>query len=266
MSEIEGPRILQHTHARARTNTHSPGGSSCSSCPPSSNSAVGSTSMSACTCNLGYTGSNGGACSACPAGTDCECGPALNDILEGEFGLRRRCVCFSLPAPCLRCDWACDGLQLPWRSRHGGSPDAGIVRHRSMRVVHFVHRRPQVRGREVWPAGSCPVAGFSRRLQPLVLCVRAPTVLTACPSCLQACAAAGEMNPYRGLNEWLEWWTDSHLRMYYAKFCQLPPGRSYTCASTRCSRVGARACKSMPARTRTHSRARTHSHVHAQAP
>ena len=46
-----------------------PGSSQCSDCPPHSNSSAGSGNISDCTCNSGYTGPDGEACSACSAGT-----------------------------------------------------------------------------------------------------------------------------------------------------------------------------------------------------
>ena len=43
----------------------------CTNCPSNSNSPQGSTSIGACTCNTGYTGSNGGPCTNCEAGKSC---------------------------------------------------------------------------------------------------------------------------------------------------------------------------------------------------
>ena len=42
--------------------------STCMTCPSFSNSPSGSAAASACTCNAGYTGANGGTCSICAAG------------------------------------------------------------------------------------------------------------------------------------------------------------------------------------------------------
>ena len=44
-------------------------GSTCVSCPPHSSSPLESTSLSACKCDPGFTGPNGGPCSQCTAGT-----------------------------------------------------------------------------------------------------------------------------------------------------------------------------------------------------
>ena len=41
---------------------------SCLSCPGNSGSAAGSTAVTSCLCNVGYTGANGGMCAACDAG------------------------------------------------------------------------------------------------------------------------------------------------------------------------------------------------------
>jgi hypothetical protein len=62
--------------------------SSCNDCPSNSQSVSGSTALSSCVCNLGFTGPNGGTCSACAAGkykiatgnagcTDCSAGKYL---------------------------------------------------------------------------------------------------------------------------------------------------------------------------------------------
>ena len=51
------------------TYTLQSGATTCDSCPSNANSPQGSTSSAACACNMGYTGANGGACSACPAGS-----------------------------------------------------------------------------------------------------------------------------------------------------------------------------------------------------
>ena len=50
------------------TYTLQSGATVCTSCPDNANSPQGSTASTACSCNEGYTGANGGACSACPAG------------------------------------------------------------------------------------------------------------------------------------------------------------------------------------------------------
>ena len=42
--------------------------STCQSCPIHTQSQVGSTTLSSCVCNFGYTGPDGGTCNACPAG------------------------------------------------------------------------------------------------------------------------------------------------------------------------------------------------------
>ena len=43
--------------------------STCTSCNPNSNSPLTSTTISACTCNSGHTGPDGGTCTGCIAGT-----------------------------------------------------------------------------------------------------------------------------------------------------------------------------------------------------
>jgi len=152
------------------------------------------------------------------------------------------------------------------------------VRHRGVRVFHFVHRRPHVRGRKGGPAGPClPLASAGICNRPCRACI-APAVLTVRASCLQACAAAGDENPYRGLSGWLPWWTDKHLRMYYAKFCMLPPGESavetralITSLLTRvharlhmrrCASVCVHAQRRCPhAHAHSHTRSRTRAHT-----
>ena len=52
----------------AGTYTLHSGATVCTSCPDNANAPQGSAALSACSCNAGYTGANGGACSACPAG------------------------------------------------------------------------------------------------------------------------------------------------------------------------------------------------------
>ena len=46
----------------------SAGASECTSCPDYSDSPAGSSAATDCICNAGYTGSNGGTCTACTAG------------------------------------------------------------------------------------------------------------------------------------------------------------------------------------------------------
>ncbi len=41
----------------------------CAACPTSSSSPISSSALTACTCNVGFTGPNGGACTTCVAGT-----------------------------------------------------------------------------------------------------------------------------------------------------------------------------------------------------
>ena len=50
------------------TATGASAAATCLSCPASSNSPISSSSLSACTCNVGFTGPNGGPCTACVAG------------------------------------------------------------------------------------------------------------------------------------------------------------------------------------------------------
>jgi hypothetical protein len=40
----------------------------CLACPTNSNSAASSSVIAACTCNVGFTGPDGGVCSTCVAG------------------------------------------------------------------------------------------------------------------------------------------------------------------------------------------------------
>ena len=51
------------------TDTTCPSGNTCTVCPMDSTSPTGSTQITSCTCNQGYTGLNGGPCTACPVGT-----------------------------------------------------------------------------------------------------------------------------------------------------------------------------------------------------
>jgi hypothetical protein len=51
------------------TDTTCPSGNTCTVCPADSTSPTGSTQITSCTCNQGYTGLNGGPCTACPVGT-----------------------------------------------------------------------------------------------------------------------------------------------------------------------------------------------------
>jgi hypothetical protein len=78
--------------------------SGCLTCPPYSNSPLGSTSVTMCTCNTGSTGPNGGPCSQCVAGkfkvapgTD-----ACATCLVGKYGAATGAVteseCMTCPA------------------------------------------------------------------------------------------------------------------------------------------------------------------------
>jgi len=75
------------------------GNSECLDCPQFSNSLVGSTALTACTCNAGYTGVNGGTCTPCGAATYrpdtsavCLNCPALSNSLIGSTALTD-CIC-----------------------------------------------------------------------------------------------------------------------------------------------------------------------------
>ena len=76
------------------------GNTDCTPCPASSTSLPGSTALTQCTCNAGYTGTNGGTCSACAAGTykattgshACSTCPSLSTSLAGSASLEE-CIC-----------------------------------------------------------------------------------------------------------------------------------------------------------------------------
>ena len=56
------------TSCGAGTFKPSPGAATCDTCPSNSNSPVGSLIATACTCNAGSSGPDGGTCSLCVAG------------------------------------------------------------------------------------------------------------------------------------------------------------------------------------------------------
>jgi hypothetical protein len=76
------------------TNTTCPSGNNCTICPTDSTSPVGTTQITSCTCNQGYTGPNGGPCTVCPVGTSkqnigsaacIDCVAGKYSILTGRF-------------------------------------------------------------------------------------------------------------------------------------------------------------------------------------
>lgn len=72
----------------------------CNVCPSNSNSAVQSTAVTACQCNAGFTGPDGGPCTACAAGkfkplpgpAECETCPTNSDSFEGA-SMQTDCKC-----------------------------------------------------------------------------------------------------------------------------------------------------------------------------
>ena len=69
----------------------------CQTCPAYSNSVTGSPSQSNCVCNAGYSGSNGGPCTACTAGVWCLNGKQnqcpLNSNSPALSSLLSQCLC-----------------------------------------------------------------------------------------------------------------------------------------------------------------------------
>ena len=76
------------------------GDAACSDCPTGSSSPAGSTATTACTCNDGFTGPDGGACGACEAGKykaasgSDECG----ECLAASYSEAGASACSSCPA------------------------------------------------------------------------------------------------------------------------------------------------------------------------
>ena len=79
--------------------------SSCNqSCPEASFSPPGSTQQVDCKCNLGYTGLDGGVCTACPAGQfkgtvgSSECTQCASGKYSGELAAQEEAMCQECPA------------------------------------------------------------------------------------------------------------------------------------------------------------------------
>ena len=77
--------------------------SSCSTCPANSQSVVGSTAQASCVCNPGFTGTNGGTCTACVAGKyktapgEAACTDCAANTYSAVVGLTTN-TCQSCPA------------------------------------------------------------------------------------------------------------------------------------------------------------------------
>ncbi len=84
---------------QANTYKSVPGSSPCKTCPPNSQSPRGSTALTSCTCNEGFTGPNGGDCAICgsntytsPGSAICTACPANSQSASGST-TARHCTC-----------------------------------------------------------------------------------------------------------------------------------------------------------------------------
>jgi hypothetical protein len=115
----------------------------CLACPTSSNSPISSSALAACTCNVGFTGPDGGSCTACIAGkykiatgsavcTDCAVG-----TYSTTTGATAAAACLACPANSGASCSGCSASSCPCNSGYISNVNF-IVQYSSTACVRFV--------------------------------------------------------------------------------------------------------------------------------
>jgi len=210
------------------------GASVCRDCPAHTFSGAGSKAFVACTCNEGYTGPDGGECTACDAGgfKDTNGSAACTLCSQGKYSAAGASVCIdctagkfsdavgaSVASTCGACGAGKYSAGATGAAACVLTPPSPDTCYGAAAMIDLLNAScPRDHATQKTTSTSCGTSACAFFISAID-----DRKFALVKAGLQECAD-DSTNPFTGFSDWLPKWNDELIRHHYAKYCGLPFG------------------------------------------